>query len=391
MTKILFPFIFVLTLISCEQSNTTTDYFGQTLPDSIPILFAPDLVSVKGRLEHGISFTPDVQEMAFGILAKEDYSGDIYYSNKDSEKWTKPLVFEPLKSKCVKLPYFSPNGKSLLYAQSKPNTYNGLTDIYIIEKINGVWNNSRKIDSPISSTSREANASMTKDGSIYFSSNRNCEGKENCHTADLFYAKLGDNGYERVQEVDGLISPNDEESVFISPNEDYILFCRYTGNQTWVDLYISYRDINNNWIEPKILNSTINSKEWDRRPFVSVDNKFLFYTRLQVANNGITESDIYWVNTTKVFKPFVFNPLSDVELNANENFKIPIPSDYFKDIDGKQLTLSINQKEFDWLAFDSEKMVLSGLPTQKGNFELVFTASDKNFNSTHDKITIEVK
>ena len=119
---------------------------------------------------------------------------------------------------------------------------------------------------------------IAADGKIYFSSNRNCEGKENCNTADLFYSKLVDNEYQSVNVISEFISSNDEESVFISPKQDYIMFCRYTDNETWMDLYISYRDINNNWIEPQMVDSTINSKDWDRRPFVSIDNKFLFFT-----------------------------------------------------------------------------------------------------------------
>jgi hypothetical protein len=157
-----------------------------------------------------------------------------------------------------------------------------------------------------------------------------------------------------------------------------------------MDLYISYRDINNKWIEPQIIDSTINSKDWDRRPFVSIDNKFLFFTRLQIGEKGLTESDIYWVNTSKLFKPFVYNPLSDKIVQVGVNLEISIPADYFKDINDKQLDLSINQKEFDWIEFDSEKMKLSGLPTMDGEYELTFTAVDKHLNKTEDKIKIKV-
>ena len=359
-------------------------------PDSIPVIFAPDLVSINGRLEHGLSFSPDMTELAFGILNKDDFSGKIYYSKKVDNNWTDPVIFEPLKKECVYLPYFSPNGKSLLYAQSKSDTDNGYTDIWMIEKINNDWGSPKILQTPISSTSREANACMTNNGTIYFSSNRNCEGKEDCHTADLFYSKLMDNEYQSVEVISEFISSNDEESVFISPMEEYIIFCRYTDNKTWMDLYISYRDINNKWIEPQIIDSTINSKDWDRRPFVSIDNKFLFFTRLQIGEKGLTESDIYWVKTSKLFKPFVFNPLSDTTIQVGENFEITIPADFYKDIDDNQLDLRINQNEFDWLEFDSENLKLTGMPTVAGVFELTFTAIDKFSNMTNDKIKITV-
>jgi hypothetical protein len=165
------------------------------------------------------------------------------------------------------------------------------------------------------------------------------------------------------------------------------MFCRYTGNETWMDLYISYRDCNNNWLEPQILDSTINSKNLDRRPFVSIDNKFLFFTRLAF---DVSESDIYWVTTKKVFKPFVYNPPSDTVLQVGEKFELSIPVDYFKDIDDKQLVLSINQNEYDWLEFDRVNMTLFGLPKHEGNFEITFTAVDKFLNMTEDKVKITV-
>lgn len=391
MNNIILTFILILLMIGCKPYSESTDYFGQNPPGSIPVVFAPGTVSVQGRLEHGISFTPDTRELAFGILNQEDFSGKIFYSKEMNKKWTEPVAFEPLKSTCAYLPYFSPNGKSLIFTQSKGANDNVNTDIWLIEKVGDEWGTPKMIETPVNSTSREANACMTSDGTIYFSSNRNCSGKENCHTADLFYSKLIDNEYQSVDIIPEFISSNDEESVFISPKGEYIIFCRYTDNESGADLYISYRDINNNWIEPQIIDSTINSKDWDRRPFVSIDNKFLFFTRLQIEEKGIIESDIYWVNTSKLFKPFVYNALSDTTIRIRQRFEISVPKDYFKDIDDRQLTYSVKQNQFDWLYFDKEQMKLSGVPRVEGDFELIFTVNDHYSNTAEHKIIITVK
>ena len=171
----------------------------------------------------------------------------------------------------------------------------------------------------------------------------------------------------------------------------YLPYVSYTDDETGVDLYSSYSDMYNNWIEPQLIDPTINSKHWDRRPFVSIDNEFLFFTRLQIGEKGLTESDIFWVNTSKLFKPFVYHSLSDTTVQVGEEFEISIPKDYFKDIDDKQLTYRVNQNEFDWLNFDSEQMKLSGLPAVEGDFELTFTAIDKSSNRSADKVIITVK
>ncbi|MUH34712.1 hypothetical protein D9O36_02555 [Zobellia amurskyensis] len=391
MIKTILPFLFIVALVSCKSSTELTSYFGQKYPGAIPEIFAPNVISVKDRFEHGISFTPNTNELAFGVLDKNGVRGEIYYSKKDNDTWSDPQTFKPLENRSVFLPYFTPDGQALLYAQSIPDTnmlY--ITDIWRIKKVDNDWSVPEKLEFPITSASREANASMTSDGTIYFSSNRNCQGKENCSTADMFHSKLVDNQYKSVKEITELNSSNDEESVFISPKEEYLLFCRYTDNSTYVDLYISYRDYNGNWTSPQILNPTINSKNWDRRPFVSADNKYLFFTRLQVSSNGLDESDIYWSNTSKVFSPFVYHPLDAITIRKGENFELQLPPDYFKDIDDTQLVLNTTKSKLNWLNFDNETMTLSGRPTLDGEFELIFTATDKALNSTEDRLKITV-
>ncbi|MFD2585900.1 putative Ig domain-containing protein [Croceitalea marina] len=278
----------------------------------------------------------------------------------------------------------------MLYAKSGADISTGVTDIWMLTKTDDSWGNPKKMTSPISSLSREASACMTLDNTIYFSSNRNCEGIENCYTADLFSSKLEGGTYQNTELIAELASASDEESVFISPKADFIIFCRFTNDKTWMDLYISYRDVNNDWIAPIMLDSSINSKDWDRRPFVTLDNSFLFFTRLQFEENTLVESDIYWVNTSKVFKPFVFNSLSDKILKVGEKFEIEVPSNYFKDINDELLTLELNQEDFDWLTFDAKQMKLSGVPSQEGDFELTFTATDTSLNNTEDKVVIRV-
>ena len=384
MTKHLFSLIFVFGLISCNTKTESDDYFGQTTPDSIPVIFAPHIISVNDRFEHGISFAPDRQELTFGVLDKNDFSGLIYYSEKSNNMWTEPKVFEPLQNESAFLPYFTPDGKSLIYTQSRPDTANGLTDIWIINKKGDSWINARKMNSPLSSLSRESTACMTYDRKIYFSSNRNGNG-----LADLYYSSLKNGEYLKINNLSPINTVRGEESIFTSPNDTYTIFSRYATNQNGPDLYISYRDFKGNWIQPTLLGAAINSSDWERRPFVSIDNRYLFFTRSTFEEKGMIESDIYWVNTKRVFKPFIYNPLSDTTVKVGEKIEILIPEDYFQDIDDK-ISFEVNANEIDWLEFDNGRNVLSGTPTKMGEFKLQFTAVDKNLNTTLDMVVLTV-
>ncbi len=376
----------ILPLICCKSSIESTDYLGQTHPDSIPVIFAPAIVSVEGRLEHGISFTPDMKELAFGLLNEDDFSGAIYYSKKSDNNWSEPIVFEPLKDTSVFLPYFSPDGKSMLFAKSKPDTDNAITDIWMVHKNNGIWNHPEKINGPVSSSTRESTACMTLDNTLYFSSNRNGSG-----LADLYFSSLDTKGYSHVERIDTICSERDEESIFVSPDGDYIIFSRYATNENGPDLFISYQDSKRNWTAPRLLDAAINSPSWERRPFVSFDNKFLFFTKLTFNQPDLAESDIYWVSTQKIFKPFVFNPITEKTIKIGRETIVTIPSDYFKDLDNEKLKISIHNENVAWAKLDNEKMTLVMHPNEIGEFDLIFTAVDTFSNKTNDSVKIIVE
>lgn len=372
--------------MSCNTNTLTVDYFGQTEPGTTPEIFAKDIISIKGRFEHGISFTPDSRELAFGIFNKDDFSGTIYYSKKNESNWNTPEVFEPLKAESAYLPYFSPEGKSMLYTQSRPDTANYLTDIWILKKNNDYWGQLEKVKSPISTLTRESTACMSKNSTIYFSSNRDGNG-----LADLFCSSLENGEYRNAERLDSICSVRDEESIFIAPDEKYIIFSRYATNENGPDLFISYRDFSGNWILPELLDSSINTTDMERRPFVSIDNKFLFFTKQIFDDKGYAESDIYWVNTQKVFKPFVFKPVSAKTIKIGKEIKLSIPTDYFKDIDNEILEIKLKNEKFDWAKFDKEKMTLTMNPNQIGEFDLIFVAVDEYSNETENTVRIIVE
>lgn len=388
MIKIVLPLIIVFGLISCNNKTLSIDYFGQVPPDNISEIFAKDKISVEGRFEYGISFSPNGNELAFGVLNLEDFTGQIYYSKKANNKWSEPISLNVFRGNSVYLPFFTPDGNHLLFTQDKSKNDIQITDIGILERVDTGWGNLKILPEPVSSYSREGSVNMTLDRTLYFSSNRECQ---DC-LADLYSCKLNKKGkYETAEKIKKLSTIKDEEGIFVSAKDEFVIFRSILfPTKSDADLFISYRDINNEWIKPQVLDSLVNTVFWEQRPFVSFDNQYLFFTRRIDDAEGNMESDIYWVSTKAVFKPYVFNPISDTTLIIGENFKILIPVDYFKDIDDEKLALKVNSDEIDWLQFDKDNLTLSGTPTQEGDFDIFFTAIDKFSNKTEDKIKLSV-
>ena len=87
-----------LFLLSCNTTNhkkseeksptIESPYFGQNPPGLIPELFAPGIISISGRHEMGVSFSPDFDEMYFAVQKKTGVPADIYFSKLEDKKWT---------------------------------------------------------------------------------------------------------------------------------------------------------------------------------------------------------------------------------------------------------------------------------------------------------------
>ena len=292
----------LLTIIfGCIGEHRTIDYFGQNPPLDSPQIFAPDVVSVKNRLDYGISFSPDGQELAFGILDIRDESGQIYYSKKFRNTWSKPELASFLGTRSMFLPFFTPDGKSLLYTQTQLDSATYMTDIWMVNKSSDGWGKPDKLPEPINSDTREGSVCMTLDKTLYFSSGRNCSGVANC-PAKIFYSKLLNGNYLTAENAVQLNIQGDNESIYVSADESFAIISNVTKDETNSDLYLSYRNANNEWNQPQKLDSTINTKDWELRPFVSPDKKYLFFTRMRFGKQGVVESDIYWVSTKNILK-----------------------------------------------------------------------------------------
>ncbi len=386
MPRDLLFFVLFFGLIACKSTAPTVDYLGQQLPDSVPVMFAPDIVSKKGRLEHGISVAPDTRELAFGVLNENDFKGEIWSTQKHATGWDEPSVFEPLKGTSAYLPHFSPDGKSLLFAKSKHDTLTYLTDIWILRKNKGNWTGPEKLNDPISTSSREAMAGMTLERSVYFSSNSKGNG-----LADLYFSPFQNGSYQPAIPIVAVNTERDEESIFISPNANYMIFSSYLSDESGPDLLISYKNSQGNWTIPKVLDQGINTANWERRPFVSIDHRLLFFTRMIFNSSGLEESDIYWVNTQKLFKPFVFNPIPETVVPLGKTVIIQLPLDYFKDIDDRgPLKIDHVGPLLDWVKFDSKKMTFTLTPNKTGTFELALQAEDSFSNTTVATVTVVV-
>jgi Tol biopolymer transport system component len=282
---------------SCRHQNRDLhiDYFGQTSPGDSAVLFAPGIISLADRFENAITFTPDGKECCFEIVDAINWKwGTILYAKYENNSWSefKAASFLDSTKYFDILPIFSPDGHILLFSSARPSQSYNLVDLWMCKRTGENWGSPAKLDTAINDPNAdESYSSISSDENIYFN-------KDN--TNAIWFSVNRNGVYSKAIKVQPPINSEfGAGAAFIAPDESYIIFSSSKPDGYGEsDLYISYRNADSTWTNPKNLGSKINSQDRDAAARISPDGKYLFFSRCKVKQF----SDIYWVNTSFIEK-----------------------------------------------------------------------------------------
>lgn len=292
----------------------TGNYLGQIVPGLKPQIFAPNIVST-GMAEINSVFSPDYREFYYSIrmpngqlvIMVMEYSGT---------NWSEPEVASFSGEYSDADPFITYDGNWLYYISKRPIDSTGEAksdyDIWRVGKVDGKWSEPERLSPEINSEADETYPSLTKEGKLYFSSGR--VGKNN---KDIFYAEKSGTDFNIPVRLNDTINSHWEGDIFISPEEDYMIFASY-GRDAGSGLYITFNR-NGQWSMPQRMSEDINMTGREFCPIVSPDGKFFLFTSNQsIEGNEISErltfkmikdkfiqsyknpqmgkTDIYWVD-----------------------------------------------------------------------------------------------
>ncbi len=358
------------TIASSQPIPPDSLYFGQTPPGDIPQVFAPGIISNPGRVEYGISISPDGKEMLFAIGNWPDKRTQIMEYKNDN--WTGPDTVSFSITRSAEEAIYSPDGQRVYYyAYSPPNPVGGADLCYSV-KPDSVWGPPINLGSPLNTSQSEYHPCVVADGSIYF---ENVSGK-------ICYSKYQDGNYQPRMVLPAMF--NDEDNAwanpFVSPDESYFIFNSVRpGGFGSTDLYISYKKNDGTWTNPKNLGNIINTNTSECGSEITDDSLYMTY----VSNN-----DIYWVSSGFIdslkytnFIPYVINSIPDQGAVIGQLFNFTIPDSTFMDDDGNNtLTYGANLSNGDplpaWLTFDTIAGSFSGIPIAAETLNIEVTATD---------------
>jgi len=245
-----------------------------------PRLFGEGIISTRDD-EFGGVFTPDGKTCFFSLSVPRHYQYLILASHFVGGKWSTPEIAPFSGVYRDSDPVLSPDGSRLYFASDRPVDKKPKHDfdIWVVERTKHGWGEPKNLGAPINSDSNEDFASVTADGTIYFSSTR-AGAKGGPGDSDIYRARPVNGKYEKVEHLgDEINSEAFELDCLIAPDESFLLIGSYArpdgfGNY---DIYVS-NNHNGVWTPSRNLGPKVNTSARDYSPRISPDGKYLFFT-----------------------------------------------------------------------------------------------------------------
>jgi Tol biopolymer transport system component len=133
---------------------------------------------------------------------------------------------------------------------------------------------------------------VTSDGTIYYMSRR----EEGVGGTDVWRSRNIDGRYAPAENLgEPVDSETGDADPFVAPDESYLIICQEKeGGFGKFDLYVYFQRPDGSWTDPINMGEGVNSAEYEFRPYVTPDGKYLFFTSNR-PNEGQT-SNIFWVD-----------------------------------------------------------------------------------------------
>jgi hypothetical protein len=275
----------------------TGDYMGQTPPGSTPEVFAPGVVSTDHHEHSSPTFSPDGKEIywsRFDDPQSENPVQQILFARYQDGHWTEPQV-APFSGKYSDGgPCFSLDGRRLYFYSERPSFGDGgvlKDDVWVVERTDTGWSEAQNIG--LSSLSaREKwifSPSVTKEENLYVTGSLNGHG--------IFVVKKEGEIFLAPEALEGSINSGYVDfnwTPFVAPDASYLIVSsKRSDSHGFNDLYISFRQDDGTWGEPRNMGTAINNGQQVRFPSVSPDGKYLFFVRSTI--NGY--DDVFWMSS----------------------------------------------------------------------------------------------
>lgn len=270
-------------LVCFERAATTgqTGRFAPPYASDKPLatatLFAEGVIST-GDYDSHPAFTPDGRTLYF-LKSTPDFNfWTIVVSRFGAGRWSAPEVAPFSGQYSDADPFVTADGSKLYFISNRPVPGKAKPDldIWMVEKTGVGWGEPKNLGVPVNSDGNEWYPTLTRDGTIYFGSDR-AGGKGR---TDIYRSRLVNGKYAEPENLGEIINTQFHEfEPYVSPDERFIIFMaggRADGLGGF-DLYISYQR-QGVWTKAVNLGEQVNSAGNELSPMIAPGGKYFFWT-----------------------------------------------------------------------------------------------------------------
>lgn len=192
-------------------------------------------------------------------------------------------------------PVLSADNKMLFFSRlcHKDNTEGlvcdgGGGDVYVSEYKDGQWTESVGLGPNVNDKNHNTCASISPDGNTIL-----IVGKYNNDiTENLYFVNRTKDGWSKPKKLNikNFYTNSKVTNYFLAPDSRTLILCidRKEG-KGYADFYVSFRNEDDTWTEPKHTGDMINTKNTDFSPFLAADGKTLYFATWDLPGYGAAD------------------------------------------------------------------------------------------------------
>jgi Tol biopolymer transport system component len=268
-----------------------TAYDART-PLPRPALFAPGVISTGDDDAHA-TFTASGDSVFFIKSTPTFGHWTVLVSRFVNGSWQTPEVASFSGRYNDADVSFAPDGQSIFFVSNRPlrpgEPAREDTDIWMMRRAASGWSEPVHL-AALASDGNEWFPTVTRNGTIYFGSERRAGNRGPAGTSDLWRSRLVDGRYTKPENLGSVINTAGQDiEAYVSPDESSMILSSKgrADSRGAYDLYVSYQR-DDRWTEPRNLGDSINSDGWEFGARISPDGKYLFFT----SNRGVLDKPL---------------------------------------------------------------------------------------------------
>jgi len=286
-------------------------YLGLEPPGATPELFAPHVIST-GREHSAAMVTPGQTEIWFARLFRAE-PAQILLVKLSNGVWS-PSETAPFSGVYPDLyPSLTADGRRVFFTSQRPllpgdaPLPRGQGRLWYVERMETGWSDPVLFDIGAHPRSLPSCVSVATSGNVYLGM-RNLDAPD--LSMDIYRVRFAGERYLGPERLEAVSSTAPDHSPFVAPDESYLIWSSFRGGFGLSDLFISFREADGGWSEPRNLGPGINSDAKEEYPYVTPDGRFLFFnsnrpSALNPERIPDGPGNIYWVDARPSTTPSI--------------------------------------------------------------------------------------